>query len=237
MDFYCRRRRGLGHAGGANRRGKLRRCGVPERNSWHGRWDAGAERRSIWAGSLRDDSRSAGSRSALSASPDLSNAECGFGYRSSIFNTPERDRYIILQVSFRCVTAGSRGRYPDLQKLFAPRPAIHLAEVRAAVREIRHRKAMLIVPGDEDARSAGSFFKNPMVPPSFFEELSARSESRAVCNCPAIPPGVFASCPRPGWSSTPDSPRATARVRPAFRGATPWRSSMAAAPPLPTSSP
>ena len=28
----------------------------------------------------------------------FTNAECGFGYRSSIFNTTERDRYIILRV-------------------------------------------------------------------------------------------------------------------------------------------
>jgi len=41
------------------------------------------------------------------------------------------------------------------------------------VREIRRRKAMLIVPGDEDSHSVGSFFKNPIIPQSRFEELSA----------------------------------------------------------------
>ncbi len=108
----------------------------------------------------------------------LSNAECGFTYRASIFNTTERDRYIILQVSFALRQGGKPNvRYADLQKFFATRAGDPtLAEVRAAVREIRHRKAMLIVPGDEDARSAGSFFKNPIVPQSFFEELSARLE-------------------------------------------------------------
>ena len=55
-----------------------------------------------------------------------------------------------------------------------------LAEVRAAVREIRHRKAMLIVPGDDDARSAGSFFKNPVVAQAFFEELSSGLQSRGL---------------------------------------------------------
>ena len=112
----------------------------------------------------------------------LSNAECGFAYRSSIFNTTERDRYIILQVSFG-LRQGEKPNisYADLQKFLAGRGGDPtLAEVRAAVREIRHRKAMLIVPGDEDARSAGSFFKNPMVPQAFFEELSARLESRGL---------------------------------------------------------
>jgi UDP-N-acetylmuramate dehydrogenase len=114
--------------------------------------------------------------------PTLSNAECGFAYRSSIFNTTERDRYIILQVSFALRQGGRPNlRYADLQKFLAQRAGDPtLAEVRAAVREIRHRKAMLIVPGDEDARSAGSFFKNPIVPQSFFEELSARVESRGL---------------------------------------------------------
>jgi UDP-N-acetylmuramate dehydrogenase len=112
----------------------------------------------------------------------LSNADCGFAYRSSIFNTTKRNRYIILQVSFAlCEGARPSIRYADLQKFFAGcsgEPA--LPEVRAAVREIRHRKAMLIVPGDDDARSVGSFFKNPIVPQPFFEELASRLESRGL---------------------------------------------------------
>ncbi len=112
----------------------------------------------------------------------FSNSECEFTYRSSIFNTTERDRYIILRVSFGLRQSGRPSvRYADLQKFFAqPSGEPTLAEVRAAVREIRHRKAMLIVPGDEDARSAGSFFKNPIVPESFFEELSAQTQSRGL---------------------------------------------------------
>jgi len=112
----------------------------------------------------------------------LSGVECGFAYRSSIFNTTARDRYIILQVSFAlCQGAPPAIRYADLQKFFegqSGRPT--LAEVRAAVREIRHRKAMLIVPGDDDARSVGSFFKNPLVPESFFEELARGARARGL---------------------------------------------------------
>ena len=109
----------------------------------------------------------------------LSNRECGFAYRSSIFNTSERGRYIILSVSFAMRPGGRPSlRYPDVQRFFAGRTKEpSLSEVRAAVREIRHRKAMLIVPGEEDARSAGSFFKNPIVPQAFVDELSARVSS------------------------------------------------------------
>ena len=106
----------------------------------------------------------------------LNNRDCGFGYRSSIFNTAERRRYIVLSVSFALRPAGKPAlRYPDLQQFFTGRATEPtLSEVRAAVREIRHRKAMLIVPGDEDARSAGSFFKNPILPQLSVDALWAR---------------------------------------------------------------
>jgi len=112
----------------------------------------------------------------------FSNADCGFQYRSSIFNTTERERYIILRVSF-ALREGAKPNisYPDLRNFFAGHAGEPtLSRVRAAVREIRHRKAMLIVPGDDDARSAGSFFKNPVVPESFYEELSTRLMSRGL---------------------------------------------------------
>jgi UDP-N-acetylmuramate dehydrogenase len=108
--------------------------------------------------------------------------ECGFGYRGSIFNSTERERYVILRVSF---TLRRRGRptirYADLQKVFdGVTTAPTLAEVRDAVREIRHSKAMLIVPGEDDARSAGSFFKNPIVPQRQHEELEAMLRRRGL---------------------------------------------------------
>ncbi len=112
----------------------------------------------------------------------LSNKQCGFSYRSSIFNTVERERYVILRVSFAVRQSGEPSvRYADLEQFFAGRSnAPTLSEVREAVREIRQRKAMLIVPGDEDSHSVGSFFKNPIVPQAVCEELSARLASRSL---------------------------------------------------------
>lgn len=94
---------------------------------------------------------------------ELSNAECGFRYRESIFNTTERGRYIVTRVRFQLQPNGAPAlKYADLQKRFgATSPG--LLEVSAAVRQIRAAKGMLIDPGDPDSRSAGSFFKNPIV--------------------------------------------------------------------------
>jgi len=112
----------------------------------------------------------------------FTNPECGFGYRASIFNTTERERYIILRLSFSLRRGGKPTiRYADLQKAFVDTTSDPtLAQVRAAVREIRHRKAMLIVPGEDDARSAGSFFRNPIVPQHQFEDLESNLRVRGL---------------------------------------------------------
>jgi UDP-N-acetylmuramate dehydrogenase len=108
---------------------------------------------------------------------ELANADSGFAYRTSIFNTWERGRYIVLRVSFALVPGGAaRIEYADLKHHFVghSRPPT-LSETRDAVRAIRLSKAMLIVPGDDDCRSAGSFFKNPVLTREAFERLQART--------------------------------------------------------------
>ena len=108
---------------------------------------------------------------------ELENAGSGFAYRSSVFNTLERGRYIVLRVTFALVPGGApRIEYADLKRYFAGRShSPTLAETREAVRAIRLSKAMLIVPGDDDCRSAGSFFKNPVLTCEEFERLQARA--------------------------------------------------------------
>jgi UDP-N-acetylmuramate dehydrogenase len=95
----------------------------------------------------------------------LSNEQCGFTYRASIFNNHESGKYIVLQVRYRLKRNGAPTlAYADLQRFFAAEQRTPgLKEVRHAVRQIRQSKAMLLVPGDEDCCSAGSFFKNPIV--------------------------------------------------------------------------
>ncbi|HEV8046485.1 MAG TPA: UDP-N-acetylmuramate dehydrogenase [Terriglobales bacterium] len=111
---------------------------------------------------------------------ELCKEACGFGYRTSIFNTTERGRYIILQVNY--VLHHGRDAYiayADLKKYFAGwsvKPT--LADVRDAVRKIRSGKGMLLTPGDDDCRSAGSFFKNPILSPEQYEALKARAAAK-----------------------------------------------------------
>lgn len=111
----------------------------------------------------------------------LTKDECGFGYRSSRFNGADRGEYVITRVSFSLRVGGKPClEYPDLQKYFDGKPAPTLAEVRAAVREIRLSKGMLILPGDPDSRSAGSFFKNPIVTEEQYMDLWARVGARRL---------------------------------------------------------
>lgn len=96
---------------------------------------------------------------------EFANAECGFAYRRSRFNSTERGRYIVTRVDYRLRQDGAPLiAYQDLKDHFAEwAKAPTLTETADAVRSIRRSKGMLLVDGDPDCRSAGSFFKNPAV--------------------------------------------------------------------------
>lgn len=104
----------------------------------------------------------------------MSNDDCRFRYRESIFNTTDRGRYIVTQVVFSLHYGEPTLSYADLKRRFAGRERNpSLREVADAVREIRRGKGMLLVDGDADCRSAGSFFKNPIVGAERLEGIAA----------------------------------------------------------------
>jgi UDP-N-acetylmuramate dehydrogenase len=103
---------------------------------------------------------------------ELAPEECGFEYRRSRFNSTDRGRFVVTRVDYRLRARGAPTlRYAELQWELeqstqpgtVPGKPPSLAEVAAAVRRIRRAKGMLLVEGEADCRSAGSFFKNPVV--------------------------------------------------------------------------
>ncbi|KKW09512.1 MAG: UDP-N-acetylenolpyruvoylglucosamine reductase [Candidatus Kaiserbacteria bacterium GW2011_GWA2_49_19] len=105
---------------------------------------------------------------------NFSAAECGFGYRDSFFKTAEGKSYIITGVTFRLKENGvSNLGYKDLKNYFgAVKAALtpSLSDVRKAVLEIRSKK----FPDLKTTGTAGSFFKNPIIPQAQFDELKKR---------------------------------------------------------------
>jgi UDP-N-acetylmuramate dehydrogenase len=111
---------------------------------------------------------------------EFSAEDCGFSYRRSRFNSTDKGRYIVTRVDYRLTANGPPTlRYADLQRALqesaqqGKEPS--LQEVAAVVRRVRQSKGMLLVEGDPDCRSAGSFFKNPVVSEEQVRQIAAAS--------------------------------------------------------------
>jgi len=103
-------------------------------------------------------------------------SECGFSYRQSRFNGGEAGRYIVTRVDYALQPGGApKIAYADLKRHFAEYAAPALSKVREAVLAIRRAKGMVLDEEDADSRSAGSFFKNPVVSIAEYERIAATS--------------------------------------------------------------
>ncbi len=99
--------------------------------------------------------------------------ECAFGYRDSFFKSAAGKRYLIVRVHFALGAGGACDTsYRDLAQYFARpgAPAPTPAVVREAVLGIRAEK----FPDLATCGTAGSFFKNPVVPEEHFAALAGR---------------------------------------------------------------
>jgi UDP-N-acetylmuramate dehydrogenase len=102
----------------------------------------------------------------------FSHDECRFGYRDSVFKQELRDRYIITRVRFALLKRPApRIDYGDIRNELAARGLERPTsrQVAEAVIAIRRRK----LPSPADLGNAGSFFKNPVVPPEKLASLRA----------------------------------------------------------------
>ncbi|HEV7920687.1 MAG TPA: UDP-N-acetylmuramate dehydrogenase [Thermoanaerobaculia bacterium] len=126
---------------------------------------------------------------------DFTNWDCRFGYRSSLFKNYEKERWVVLSVTYRLKAGGSATiRYPELQRYLDERgiAASDLQHVREAVIAIRKRKGMVLDPEDPDTRSDGSFFMNPMVSEAEYEAFAKRvmEAARGAPEAPHFPDGA-----------------------------------------------
>ena len=119
-------------------------------------------------------------------------ADCGFGYRTSVFKRQAEaagrraaldpasatGRFVILAVTFRLTASPLSApiRYGELSRVLgaAECDRVPLAAARAAVLELRRGKGMVLAEDDPDTRSAGSFFTNPVVSAAQYGDLEAR---------------------------------------------------------------
>lgn len=121
---------------------------------------------------------------------DLALEDCEFNYRTSIFNSRKRNRYIVSYITLELKPEGSPTIiYQDLKDQFPDPQNVTLSRFRKAVIETRARKGMVMLPGYETFRSAGSFFKHPIISKEEFEAIRTRHKSES---------------PRPWFWSEPD---------------------------------
>lgn len=102
----------------------------------------------------------------------LKNADCGFSYRKSIFNSSEKGRYVVLYVTFQLSREGQPYLgYPDVQKYFEQEDKVpSLENIRKAIIEIRQRK----LPNPAQIGNSGSFFKNVQITEEQYENLKKK---------------------------------------------------------------
>jgi UDP-N-acetylmuramate dehydrogenase len=102
---------------------------------------------------------------------ELTNEECKFGYRESIFKGEFKGKYLITKVYFKLSTKPKLClEYGSLKEEVNRLGSTSLGNVRKIVISTRQSK----LPDPDQIGNAGSFFKNPVVRLSIIEELKTR---------------------------------------------------------------
>lgn len=127
----------------------------------------------------------------------FSREDCEFGYRSSVFKTSQRDRYLIYSITLKL----SKRPVPDLRygalRQYLAENAIHQPDIRQvseAVIAIRQSK----LPDWREYGNAGSFFKNPVISQEAFTALCERT-GREADDIPHYPAGAESIKVPAGW--------------------------------------
>ncbi|SDH64399.1 UDP-N-acetylmuramate dehydrogenase [Chryseobacterium taeanense] len=119
--------------------------------------------------------------------------QCRFGYRDSVFKQEGKGKYVILEVTFKLTRKDHKIKTEygaitsELENLGIKNPTIQ--DISKAVINIRKSK----LPDPKEIGNAGSFFKNPTILLTQFEELQQKFE-----NIPGYTNGDFVKVPA-GW--------------------------------------
>lgn len=110
----------------------------------------------------------------------LSAADCRFGYRTSLLKQ-EPANWIItrIELELRRDTL-PKIRYPELEEAIDARGTPTLASIRDAVLDLRRHKSMVLDPDDENRRTAGSFFLNPIVTGEAADDIEEQARARRL---------------------------------------------------------
>lgn len=104
----------------------------------------------------------------------FTNEECEFGYRESIFKKSAKGNYFIVDVGIRLTKKNHQinTSYGDIEKWLNTNQieSPKIKDVSNAVIAIRKSK----LPDPNDLGNSGSFFKNPIISSSHFEDLSKK---------------------------------------------------------------
>lgn len=122
----------------------------------------------------------------------FTSSECQFGYRSSVFKTTERDKWVISSVTFRLSKQPRfNTSYGAIQETLQARgiTELSLQAISDAVVHIRQSK----LPDPKQIGNAGSFFKNPVIEQAHFNSLQ-----QAYPGIPSYPQADGVKVPA-GW--------------------------------------
>lgn len=104
---------------------------------------------------------------------NITNEDCKFTYRRSIFNTNEKGRFIILSLTIRLGKKSNPNlSYGDMKRYFEGKENPNLTEIREAIIKIRDSKFPF--PKEAKNGNAGSFFRGPIIGEEHLELIAQK---------------------------------------------------------------
>lgn len=101
----------------------------------------------------------------------LSNSDCEFAYRNSVFKHELKDVCVVLNVTFKLLKQHTFNlSYSRIEEEVTSRGPISLRNIRETIIDIRERK----LPDHRIMGNAGSFFKNPIVDSAIIDTIRQR---------------------------------------------------------------